>query len=123
MQKHLPAVTSIVADDEVFCSAAFPGEPIGVAFTNGVFNQMEAWRVFNVLKKMADISEVIIVGEAEPASDIFRSEFNVEPAYYRHPYKKWLTEFGFGQFEYRSAVTPRPQCDGFMISRRLQPSA
>ena len=119
MMDKLPFIEGLKGEDTTFIAAPdYPPCPVTVSFTSGVLVVMEATPAHVVLAKLAAISTVVILGEQLDNLESRKSDYNLAPAYHKHPYRMWLRDLGFEITQVVPAPNPQPQFTGFVVAKR-----
>jgi len=122
LREKLPGVRLLVAEDEVFTERDdFPEVAISVSFVNAVFYCMDEMRTKNVLRKLARISEVIVIGDEFDNIDGRTSLRDPEQFSYQHPFATWLREFGFSEIRHLEVPEPKYAIRGLLVASRPPP--
>lgn len=116
LKQRMPHVQILQAEDSEFLKNNFPGTKMTLSFVNAVFYCIDQKRAKNILKKITKISEIIIIGDELDNCDGKVTIQNADPYSLLHPYKNWLTEFGFHHFEVIPAPVPKTALNGFLVA-------
>ncbi len=127
MQEHLPFVKSLNGEDEVFSKAKdFPGQKIQISIVMVVFYSMEGKRVVKVLKKLAEISQYIIICDCLAYFNKKKAKFieifdkeNTKQGLFAHPFKKILGNLGFNEIKIYKVPILHPASTGFLVAKKL----
>jgi hypothetical protein len=107
-----------VGDDE-FVKSTFPNQRVNISLVNSVFYCMKPSRVKSVLEKLANISDVIVIGDSMKNVYNDKSYFNSDPVYYSHPYILWLKALGYINTSIIKVPNGQPQLDGYIIAKKI----
>lgn len=119
LKEKMPDVGVLQGEDSEFLSReSFPPAGRYVSFVNSVFYCMTPRRVEQVLKKMCDISAVLVIGESLENIDGEKSRLRNDPECFEHPYRQLLLKSGFEIDKEMVAVDPRPQLNGYIVACR-----
>ncbi len=127
MQKHLPFVKGLNGEDEVFNRAKdFPGQKIQISIVMVVFYSMEGKRVVKVLKKLAEISQYIIICDCLAYFNKKKARFieifdkaNNKQGLFAHPFNKILGNLGFNEIKIYKVPILHPASTGFLVAKKL----
>jgi hypothetical protein len=119
MQEKLPNLGGLLGDDAAYVNTVgFPGGQVDVSFANSVFYCIEAERAKPVIEKMCATSEVVVIGDSMDNLGGERSQVNLEPFYFKHPYELWLRDFGFVVSRVELLANAQPQLNGYVVAHR-----
>lgn len=122
LKEKMPDVGVLQGEDSEFLSReSFPHAGMYVCFVNSVFYCMAPRRVEQVLKKLCDISAVLVIGESLENIDGDKSRLRNDPECFEHPYRQLLLKFGFEIQKKAAAIDPRPQLNEYIVAcRKMQ---
>jgi hypothetical protein len=90
-----------------------------LSLVNSVFYSMSGFKTKKVIRRLCEISDLIVVGDSMVNLNGSKLTFNSEPIFFSHPYRKIFNYFGFEIIETIPAVDFQPQLDGFIVARKI----
>lgn len=122
LKEKMPDVSVLQGEDSEFLSRdSFPPPGTYVCFVNSVFYCKAPRRVEQALKKLCEISTVLVIGESLENIDGDKARLRNDPECFEHPYRSLLEKFGFEIRKKMTAVDPKPQLNGYIVAcRKMQ---
>ncbi len=125
MLQKMPFIKGLLGEDSSFIrDKHYPGDRIDLSFISGVFYAMPYKRVIAVLKKIASISNTIVI--ADEIAGFFgkrtqyRKLFDMNGKMYfslAHPYAKMLKRVGCSQWMVYRVPIPQIATSGIIVAR------
>ncbi len=90
-----------------------------LSLVNSVFYSMSGSKTKKVIRRLCEISDLIVVGDSMINLNGDKLTFNSDPVFFSHPYVKLFSNCGFEIIESISVVEPQPQLDGFIVAKKI----
>lgn len=121
LKTKLPDVEVIQGGESVFIRKSDDVQfKFHLSLVNSVFYSMSGSKTKRVIRRLCEISDLIVVGDSMINLNGDKLIFNSEPVFFSHPYRKLFNNFGFEITETISAVDSQPQLDGFIVARKIR---
>jgi hypothetical protein len=118
LSEHITDVKVFNMTDSEFTASLEVPNRLDLIFANAVFYVLDSQHARKVIEKMAQMANIIVIGDEMDNMNGRRSIFSRKNLSFHHPYQTWLRKCGFDQFDYHDAPVKGRATNGFIVARK-----